>query len=463
MEQDTIVALATGSSAGAIAVIRVSGPEAIYTTDLLCKRSVRDRASHTMVLRQLFDSDGLIDEAVVAIFRGPKTYTGEDIVEVSVHGSTYISQRLLRAYLGNGVRMAEPGEFTKRAFLNGKMDLAQAEAVADLIASEHKFAHEQAMHQLRGGFSADITDLRARLLHFTALIELELDFGEEDVEFASRAELSNLVSDIKLRVDELRDSFALGNALKKGFALVLAGRPNAGKSTLFNALLNEDRAIVSDIAGTTRDALEDRMQMGDVSIRLIDTAGIREATDAIEREGISRTFKHIESAGATLYLFDPSEISPEELLSDLHSLQQRTKRIWICANKLDVFGGNLTPYAQILQDFNAGIEPHIWELKAKDRNSVALLRAEIALRFREDIDKLQQLTVVTNARHSGALDQCSEELAAIQQGLELGLSGDLMSFHLRSGIRALAGITGEIDNEEVLGEIFSYILYRQVS
>ncbi len=455
MEQDTIVALATGSSAGAIAVIRVSGPQAIHTTDLLCKRSVRDLASHSMVLRQLFDAEGLIDEAVVAVFRGPKTYTGEDIVEISVHGSTYISQRLLRAFLNKGIRMAEPGEFTKRAFLNGKMDLAQAEAVADLIASEHKFAHEQAMHQLRGGFSADITDLRARLLHFTALIELELDFGEEDVEFASRTELRTLVDDIKSRVDELRDSFALGNALKKGFALVLAGRPNAGKSTLFNALLNEDRAIVSDIAGTTRDALEDRMQMGDVSIRLIDTAGIREATDAIEREGISRTFKHIESAGATLYLFDPSEISPQELLSDLQKLQERAKRIWICANKLDVFGGSLTPYEQVVQEWKSGEESQIWVLKAKDRASVTQLRGEIASRFRDDIDKLQQLTVVTNARHSGALDQCSEELAAIAQGLELGLSGDLMSFHLRSGIRALAGITGEIDNEEVLGEIFS--------
>ena len=321
-----------------------------------------------------------------------------------------------------------------------------------MIAAEHKFAHEQALHQLRGGFSDDIKLLRSKLLHFTSLIELELDFGEEDVEFASRSDLMALVVEIKRQVDELKDSFALGNALKQGFALVLAGRPNAGKSTLFNALLNEDKAIVSEIAGTTRDALEDKLRIGDVSVRLIDTAGIREATDAIEREGINRTFKHIESAGASLYLFDPSGISVADLKADLSVLKERGKRIWACANKLDIFNGDLVDYKAAVADV---LQEELWELSAHDRASVSLLRGEIAARFSQDIAQLGQLTVVTNARHSAALELCSEELQMIIEGIESGLSGDLMSFHLRTGIRALADITGEIDNEEVLGEIFS--------
>ena len=449
---DTIVALATGGGVGAISVVRISGSQSLQYTDALLKKTISGYASHSLVLRKLYDQEGLIDEAVISIFLDNKSYTGETVIEVSLHGSAYIAQRLLRAYLDLGARMAEPGEFTRRAFLNGKMDLAQAEAVADLIAAEHKFAHDQALHQLRGGFSTDIKFLRSRLLHFTSLIELELDFGEEDVEFASRSDLMDLVVQIKSQVDELKDSFELGNALKQGFALVLAGRPNAGKSTLFNALLNEDKAIVSDIEGTTRDSLEDKLRIGDISVRLIDTAGIREASDAIEREGINRTFKHIESAGATLYLFDPSGINLENLKTDLDLLKSKGKRIWVCANKLDVFTGDLNAYRQLI---SAELNEDLWELSAHDKSSVNLLRKEIASRFKIDIAQLEQQTVVTNARHSSALNACSIELQMIKEGIDSGLSGDLMSFHLRSGIRALAEITGEIDNEEVLGEIFS--------
>ena len=253
---DTVVARATPSGKGAIAVVRVSGPMAFAMVDGLLHNKISLKKSHTAYLRQFFDNQGMIDEALALIFRGPNSYTGEDTVEISVHGSDYIVNRLISALLLQGCRVADPGEFTQRAFLNGKLDLAQAEAVADIIAAEHRFAHDQALKQLRGGFSDDISVLRDRLLHFTSLIELELDFGEEDVEFASREELTNLVSNIKIKVDSLKDSFALGNALKQGFTLVLAGRPNAGKSTLFNALLNEDKAIVSDIAGTTRDAIK---------------------------------------------------------------------------------------------------------------------------------------------------------------------------------------------------------------
>ncbi len=336
--------------------------------------------------------------------------------------------------------------------MHGTLDLAQAEAVADLIAAEHKFAHENALKQLRGGFSDDIKSLRERLLHFTSLIELELDFGEEDVEFASRSELRDLVIDIKQKVDELRDSFTLGNALKKGFALVLAGRPNAGKSTLFNALIKDEKAIVSDIAGTTRDAIDERIAIGDVWVRLIDTAGIREATDAIEREGINRTFKHIESSGATLYLFDPSLMSVEEVLKDLSEISEKSERIWVIANKLDSFKEDLSIYDAVFEKYG-GLS--LKGISALNVSEVSELRSQLASQFTEDVRRISDQTIVTNARHSHSLAACSNELQQILDGMELGLSGDLLSFHLRTGIKELASITGEIDNEEVLSKIFS--------
>jgi tRNA modification GTPase len=449
---DTIVARATPAGKGAIAVVRVSGPTAFACTDALLKNKISLKNSHTALLRQFFDANGMIDEALVVLFKGPKSYTGEDTVEISVHGSDYIVNRLIAALLLNGCRVAEPGEFTQRAFLNGKLDLAQAEAVADIIVAEHRFAHDQALKQLRGGFSGDIDALRDRLLHFTSLIELELDFGEEDVEFASRDELTSLVTNIKHKVDALKDSFALGNALKQGFTLVLAGRPNAGKSTLFNALLNEDKAIVSDIAGTTRDAIEDRLFIEGLSLRLIDTAGIREATDVIEQQGIARTFKHIEMSGATLYLFEIGTISPAELESDLLELISKTDRIWVVANKLDSFLGDIHPYTSVVERIT---QLEMWQISANDRLSVLQLTKELASRFQQDLGILDDQTVVTNARHANSLLHCSQELQHILDGITNALTGDLLSFHLRSAISALSAITGHIDNEEVLGNIFS--------
>lgn len=446
-QHEPIAAIATPNGLGAVGLIRVSGENCINIVDQLLRKSLADVNSHSAVLRRIFDSDGLIDECLITVFRGTKSYTGQDTLEIAYHGSDYIAQRLLKALLNCGIRMAEPGEFTQRAFLNGKLDLAQAEAVADVIAAEHKFAHEQALKQLRGGFSKDIADLRDRLLHFVSLIELELDFGEEDVEFASRAELVNLVQKLKGRVDHLKDSFAYGNALKKGFALVLAGRPNAGKSTLFNAFLNEERAIVSDIEGTTRDAIEEVMNLGDVRIRLVDTAGIREATDAIEREGINRTFKHIEAGGATLYLFDPSTLSVEEFRSDIQLLSQKSSRIWAVANKLDVFSGDLNAYKEVHSD--------ILTVIARDRQKVLELTVELRNRFTSELRSFEGETIVTNARHAHALGICSDELDQLLSGISMGMTGDLLSFHLRSGMRALSSITGEIDTEEILGNIFS--------
>ena len=450
---DTIVARATAAGVGAIAVVRVSGPSALKLTDELLKIGVADKPTHTAHLRTMYDGDGVMDEALITLFKGSKSYTGEDTVEVSVHGSEYIVSRLLRAYMDKGARLAEPGEFTQRAFLNGKLDLAQAEAVADLIASEHRIAHDLALKQLKGGFSKDIAALRDRLLHFTSLVELELDFAEEDVEFASRSELKLLVERIQAEVVSLRDSFALGNVIKKGLALVLAGRPNAGKSTLFNALLNEDRAIVSEIAGTTRDAIEAQLNFEGFMLRLIDTAGIREATDVIEQEGIARTFSHVEKAGATMYLLDMGSCSLAEAEQDLMMLKQKTSRVWVVCNKVDLaVKFSQQPWVDMVEAM--GLEAP-WFVSAKDKVSVQALRLALESRFMGGLADVGDQTVVTNVRHADSLSHCATEMQHVLDGMASGLSGDLLAFHLREGIRALSGITGEIGVEEILGSIFS--------
>jgi len=450
---DTIVARATAAGVGAIAVVRVSGPSALKLTDELLKIGVADKPTHTAHLRTMYDGDGVMDEALITLFKGSKSYTGEDTVEVSVHGSEYIVSRLLHAYMDRGARLAEPGEFTQRAFLNGKLDLAQAEAVADLIASEHRIAHDLALKQLKGGFSKDIAALRDRLLHFTSLVELELDFAEEDVEFASRNELKLLVGRIQAEVVSLRDSFALGNVIKKGLALVLAGRPNAGKSTLFNALLNEDRAIVSEIAGTTRDAIEAQLNFEGFMLRLIDTAGIREATDVIEQEGIARTFSHVEKAGATMYLLDMGSCSLAEAEQDLMMLKQKTSRVWVVCNKMDLaVTVSQQPWIDMVEAM--GLEAP-WFVSAKDKVSVQALRLALESRFMGGLADVGDQTVVTNVRHADSLSHCATEMQHVLDGMASGLSGDLLAFHLREGIRALSGITGTIGVEEILGSIFS--------
>ena len=452
-KEDTIVARATAAGVGAIAVIRVSGGEAISMTDQLLRKGVLDVPTHTVHLRTLYDEEGAMDEGLVAVFKDGKSYTGEDTVEISLHGSEYIVSRVLKAFIRKGARLAEPGEFTQRAFLNGKLDLAQAESVADLIASEHRMAHDLALKQLKGGFSRDIATLRDRLLHFTSLVELELDFAEEDVEFAERSELKLLVERIQTEVMALRDSFALGNVIKKGLALVLAGRPNAGKSTLFNALLNEDRAIVSDIAGTTRDAIEAQLNFEGFLLRLIDTAGIREATDVIEQEGIARTFAHVEKAGATLYLLDMGVCALTDAEADLLMLKEKTSRVWVVCNKMDLVD---EPARQTWREMvtSLGLEEP-WFVSAKDLSSVKELRKSLENRFLSGFGDLADQTVVTNVRHAESLQQCSSEMEHVLTGMDSGFTGDLLAFHLRSGIRSLSGITGEIGVDEILGSIFS--------
>ncbi|MDA1181968.1 MAG: tRNA uridine-5-carboxymethylaminomethyl(34) synthesis GTPase MnmE [Bacteroidetes bacterium] len=458
---DTIVARASAAGIGAIAIIRVSGPDAFLFTDTLLDsgsvktspRRTSDLNSHTSHLCTLYDADGAMDEALITLFKDGKSYTGENTVEISLHGSEYIVGRVLKAFICIGARLADPGEFTQRAFLHGKLDLAQAEAVADIIASEHKMAHNLAFKQLKGGFSRDISQLRDRLLHFTSLIELELDFAEEDVEFASRKDLRMLVEKIKAEMDALCCSFALGNAIKKGFALVLAGRPNAGKSTLFNTMLNEDRAIVSDIAGTTRDAIETQLFMDGMVLRLIDTAGIREANDIIEKEGIARTFAHVEKSGATLYTIDMVHCSFEDARADLHSLLSRTSRVWMVCNKKDL--ANESICSQWLElALGLGL-PEPWFLSAIDSQEVEALKNHLQHRFLQGMEGLADQTIVTNLRHAKSLEDCGIEMQAVLNGLDSELTGDLMAFHLRRGIGFLSGITGEIGVDEILASIFS--------
>ena len=344
---DTIIAVATPSGVGAIAVVRVSGPDAIViVNEVFSGKNLEKQATHTIHFGNIQDGDRIIDEVLVSLFIAPKSYTGENSVEISCHGSDYIIQQILELLIQKGARLAQPGEFTMRAFLNGKMDLSQAEAVADLIASSSESAHKVALQQLRGGFSHEIQHLRQELIDFASLIELELDFGEEDVEFADREELKSLVNKIQSIIRSLLQSFQLGNALKNGVQTVIAGRPNAGKSTLLNALLNEERAIVSDIAGTTRDTIEEVLNINGIAFRLIDTAGIREAQDKIEAIGVEKTMEKIEQSAILVYVFDVVHTKAEEVLQDLKKLHLPNQFLLLVANKMD-----LNPYTKFEEYF----------------------------------------------------------------------------------------------------------------
>ncbi len=451
---DIIVARATAVGSAALGVVRLSGAGSWALVMCLLDRVIAKPISHRLYYRNVLMDGKVLDEALIALFAEGKSFTGEESVELTVHGSEYILMQLQRLLVKSGARLAEPGEFTQRAFLNGRMDLAQAEAVADLISAEHSAAHTVALNQLKGGYSQEILGLREALLHYVSLMELELDFGEEDVEFANREELRALVSDLLNRTRRLYDSFYYGNALKQGFQLVLAGRPNAGKSTLFNALLNEDRAIVSDIAGTTRDSIEDRLMVDGISVRLVDTAGIREATDTIERLGIARTLDRVSKSGATLYVFDALSITPEDWLRDVTDLRIRTDQVWSVGNKLDLLDTSIT---RLWEDygFRNNLGPIHW-ISAVDgidtqEKTLSLIKELFLVRFGDIGDQ----TTVTNLRHADALHRCIEDLELVLAGLDSGLSGDLMAFHIRGAIQALGSITGIIDVEEILGSIFS--------
>ena len=454
LSTDVIVARATPPGSGALAILRLSGTGSWQMIFQILDRPIPAPKSHRVYFRNIIDDEAVLDEVLITLFAAGKSFTGDESVEISVHGSEFIVARMQMLLVEQGARLAAPGEFSQRAFLNGKLDLAQAEAIADVIASEHEAAHRVAMQQLKGGFSRELADLREQLLHYVSLMELELDFGEEDVEFADRNQLKLLIADLYARTQRLYSSFQYGNAIKQGFQLVLAGRPNAGKSTLFNALLNEDRAIVSDIAGTTRDSIEDRLVVDGMVLRLIDTAGIREATDVIEQIGIARTMAHVEKGGATLYLFDPSEMGEEDLKVDLAMLS-KARVLFVVANKVDVLAdGSKANWEKFFEENDM---QHVFWISARamDAAQIQGFLGDVTRQLLELFEVPPDQTVVTNLRHAEALLRAMKELEAVAEGLNTGLSGDLMAFHIRGAIKALGEITGIIDVEEILGSIFS--------
>ncbi|SIT81829.1 tRNA uridine-5-carboxymethylaminomethyl(34) synthesis GTPase MnmE [Pontibacter indicus] len=448
LHTDTIAAVATASGTGAISVIRLSGPEAITITNAVFKgKDLTEQASHTIHFGTLRDGDKIIDEVLVSLFVAPHSYTKENVVEISCHGSDFIVQQIMQLLLKKGARLANAGEFTKRAFLNGQFDLAQAEAVADLIASDSALSHEVAMKQMRGGFSQEIKRLRAELVHFASMIELELDFGEEDVEFADREQLRSLILNIQQIIRELLKSFELGNVIKNGVPTVIVGKPNAGKSTLLNKLLNEEKAIVSDVPGTTRDFIEDEINIGGITFRFIDTAGLRETTDKVEAIGVERTLQKLSQSSLIIYLFDITTTTTEELQAELEELNPKKLPLLAVANKIDqAIPEQLAEFAGIagLVQISAAEGAHLEDLKQ-------------ALVEKVNLGKLntQQQTIVTNLRHVDSLNKTYEALDDVLNGLALGMSGDLVAADIRRALYSLGQITGEITTDDLLDNIFT--------
>lgn len=456
--KDTIIALATSSGAGAIAVIRLSGSKAIELADAQFKsvsgKQLNAQKSHTIHLGNIVDDNRVIDEVLVSVFKNPNSYTGEDVIEISCHGSPYIQQEIIQLFLRKGCRTANPGEFTLRAFLNAKLDLSQAEAVADLIASDSEASHQIAMQQMRGGFSSEIKQLREELLNFASLIELELDFAEEDVEFANRNQFQNLITRITNVLKRLIDSFAVGNVIKNGIPIAIVGEPNVGKSTLLNALLNEERAIVSHIAGTTRDTIEDEIIIGGINFRFIDTAGIRETKDVVESIGIKKTFEKITQAQVVIYLFDAvsfgsNQSSVGSILNEIEKIKNKfpQKAMLIIANKVDQL--NEAQKSNLKE-----LIPEVLLLSAKENSGVEDLQHKL-LEFVNTGALRNNDTIVTNSRHYDALLKALEEIQEVQYGINSGLSGDLLAIDIRQALYHFGEITGEITSDDLLGNIFA--------
>ena len=450
IQQNTIVALATPSGAGAIAIIRLSGKEAITIAaevfNSISGKELLKQKSHTVHLGNIVDGSRIIDEVLATVFKNPNSYTGENVVEFSCHGSSYIQQEIIQLLLRKGCRMATAGEFTLQAFLNGKMDLSQAEAVADLIASDSKASHQLAIQQMRGGFSTEIEELRIQLLNFASLIELELDFSEEDVEFANREEFQKLIKKITSLLKKLIDSFATGNVLKNGIPVAIVGRPNSGKSTLLNSLLNEERAIVSNIAGTTRDTIEDEITIGGIRFRFIDTAGLRETTDEIEKIGVERALEKLEKSSIYIYLFDSTEMSVMEVKKELDSFTTNSKQL-IVANKIDKAS------KEELSAINNSDLPFL-TISAKSKDSLDVLSNSLLnIAGIEALDSNQLM--VTNSRHYDVLIKSLEEISKVQEGIDNHLTGDLLAIDLRQALYFLGEITGKVSNDDLLGNIFA--------
>ena len=457
IQNDTIIALATPSGVGAISVIRLSGERSIdivdaFFTSVRKGKSIKDQKTHTIHLGHIISNGLILDEVLVSVFKNPNSYTGENVIEISCHGSSFIQQEIIQLFLKNGCRMADNGEFTMRAFLNGKMDLSQAEAVADVIASNSAASHQMAIQQMRGGITNELKELRAQLLDFAALIELELDFSGEDVEFADRTKFKELVAKITFVLKRLIDSFSFGNAMKNGIPVAIIGEPNVGKSTLLNTLLNEEKAIVSEIAGTTRDAIEDEIIIDGVAFRFIDTAGIRETKDIIESIGIKKAYEKADNAQLIIFLIDSNKFnsSKSEFLSEIEIFKTRfpNKRLLVIANKVDTLSVEQTTTLQL------EIENLIL-LSAKNKIGIDALKEELTSLV--NIGALSNNeTIVTNSRHFEALNNALMAITSVQQGIDLEISTDLFSIDIRECLRHLGAITGDYDvDKDILGHIFS--------
>ena len=459
IHQDTIVALASPSGSGAIAVIRVSGSNAIS----ICKsvfssvsgKDISKQKSHTLHLGHIVDGEKVIDQVLLSVFKGTNSYTGENTIEISCHGSTYIQQQIIQLLLRKGCRMANAGEFTLRSFLNGKMDLSQAEAVADLISSDNEASHQIAMQQMRGGFSNEIMQLRQELLNFASLIELELDFAEEDVAFADRTQFKDLLNRIEFVLKRLIDSFAVGNVIKNGIPIAIVGEPNVGKSTLLNALLNEERAIVSEIAGTTRDTIEDELVIGGIGFRFIDTAGIRDTEDVVESIGIKKTFEKIEQAQVVLYLFDSLKfkVQSSEYILEIEKIKNQfpLKPLVVIMNKLDLMTEfEISTIRKELETLNI----KLIFISAKENIGVDDLKNQL-LSFVNTGALRNNETIVTNTRHYDSLLKALEEIQKVNFGLQSNISSDLMAIDIREALYHFGMITGEVTNDELLGNIFA--------
>jgi len=444
---DTICALSTASGMGAIAVVRVSGSKAIAIVNQIFSKDISNAESHTAHFGILKDNMQIIDEVLLNVFHVNRSFTGEETVEIGCHGSVFIQQAILQLLIKHGCRLAEAGEFTMRAYMNGRFDLAQAEAIADLIASRSAAAHRMALTQMRGGVSKQLAELRQQLIDFAALIELELDFSEEDVEFADRSRLTLLIAEIMQVIDKLRKSFHLGNAIKNGIPVAIVGAPNVGKSTLLNAFLNEEKAIVSEIPGTTRDFIEDEIIIKGVSYRFVDTAGLRETTDIVENLGIERSFKKAAEASVVLYLLDERNTNPTQTIAELQAFQASyitTQEFIVVVNKLDLTNKQF--------DFLAEFNPVFISAMSQINLDVLIDRiAAVSSQFSEQ----QNEVLISNVRHFEALNRAYEDLIRVQDGMNSGLPTDLIAMDIRQVIGHIGSITGAVDVEEVLGSIFS--------
>lgn len=457
LNKSTITAICTPQGQGALGIIRISGAEAIAITQKIFSKNITAAKGYTAHYGNILKGNEILDEVIINIFRAPHSFTKEDVVEISCHGSPYILEQVLQLIVENGARLAEAGEFTKRAFLHGAMDLAQAEAVADLIVAESAAAHKVALKQLKGGFSTELKVLREKLLNFVSLIELELDFAEEDVEFADRTALKKLISEILAHIKKLISSFRLGNVIKKGVPVAIVGKPNAGKSTLLNALLGEEKAIVSHIAGTTRDVIEDVIQIGGILFRFMDTAGLRETEDFVEKIGVERALEKMKEAQIILLIYDAATENLAEMrkMSATYQEKHPETQLILVANKVDLVD-NFLDISVVSAPLNDRNDPKIITevaISAKENEGIEALK-DILLTCIGKEELASNDTILTNVRHVEALRQAQTALLTVLEGLDMGLTSDLVSIDIRTALHYIGSITGEINTEEILGNIF---------